>query len=43
MDTQGTKEGMFNVKMNFVDDRSNASVYDGTVNVRRVGTPVHMP
>jgi hypothetical protein len=33
----GTKEGRVNVKINFVDDRGNASVYDGVVNVQHLG------
>ena len=32
-----TKEGKVNFKINFVDDRGNASVYDGTVNVQHTG------
>jgi hypothetical protein len=37
-----TKEGKVNVKMNFVDDKGNASVYDGTVNVQHLGQPVRV-
>ncbi len=43
MDPEGTKEGTFNVKMNFLDDAGNTSAYDGTVNVRRIGDPVPFP
>jgi hypothetical protein len=32
-----TKEGKVNVKINFVDDAGNASVFDGSVNVQHVG------
>ncbi len=38
-----TKEGTINFKINFVDDKANASVYDGSVSVRHVHDPVHMP
>lgn len=31
-----TRQGRVNVKMNFVDDNGNASVYDATVNVQYV-------
>lgn len=37
-----TREGKVNVKMNFVDDAGNASVYDGTVNVQYEGEPVRL-
>lgn len=33
----GTKEARVNVKINFVDDRGNASVHDGMVNVQHLG------
>ena len=38
-----TKEGVINFKINFVDDSGNASVYDGSVNVRHVSDPVRLP
>jgi hypothetical protein len=38
-----TKEGRVNFKFNFVDDKGNASVYDGTVNVQHLRTPVRPP
>lgn len=37
-----TVTGKVNVKMNFVDDAGNASVYDGTVNVQYEGEPVRL-
>lgn len=37
-----TKEARVTVKMNFVDDKGNASVYDGTVNVKHLGEPVRL-
>ncbi len=43
MDREKTKEGTFNVKMNFLDDAGNTSAYDSTVSVRRVDDPVHLP
>lgn len=36
------REGRANVRMNFVDDRGNASVFDGTVNIRFADAPVRM-
>ncbi len=38
-----TKEGTINFKINFIDDKGNASVYDGSVTVRHLGDPVHLP
>ena len=38
-----TKEGKINFKINFVDDKGNASVYDGTVDVQNLGAPVELP
>ncbi len=38
-----TKEGTINFKINFVDDKGNASVYDGSVSVRHFSDPVHLP
>jgi len=42
MDGNGTKEGTFNVKMNFVDDAGNASVFDGTVKIQRAAAPLYV-
>ena len=39
----GMRQGRVNFKINFVDDRGNASVYDGTVDVLSSGDPVHLP
>jgi hypothetical protein len=41
MDAEGTKEGTFNVKMNFVDDAGNASVFDGTVKIQHAAAPLY--
>jgi hypothetical protein len=35
-----TRQGRVNIKMNFVDDAGNASVYDGTVNIQTTDPPV---
>ena len=37
-----TREGKANVKMNFVDDRGNASVFDGTINIQYASGPVRL-
>lgn len=37
------KEGNVNFKINFVDDRGNASVHDGNVAIQHVGGPVPLP
>jgi hypothetical protein len=37
-----TRQAKVTVKINFVDDRGNASVYNGTVSVMHVGEPVHL-
>jgi hypothetical protein len=39
----GLRSGKFNIKLNMVDDRGNASVYDGSVNVQNSGEPTHLP
>lgn len=39
----GTRSGVFNVKLNFVDDRGNASVYNGSVNVQNHSAPIALP
>lgn len=36
------KDGRANIRMNFVDDRGNASVFDGSVNIRYADAPVRM-
>jgi hypothetical protein len=41
MDANGTKEGTFNVKMNFVDDGGNASVFDRTVKIQHAAEPLY--
>jgi len=38
-----TKEGTINFKMNFTDDRGNASVSDTSVNLRHLSDPVRLP
>jgi hypothetical protein len=42
MDDNKTKEGTINFKMNFVDDKGNASVYDGTANIRLCGGAIRL-
>jgi hypothetical protein len=37
-----TRQGKANVKMNFVDDRGNASVFDGTINIQYASGPVRL-
>jgi hypothetical protein len=39
----GTKAARVNFKLNFTDDRGNASVYDDSVSVQNVGGPVRLP
>ena len=39
----GTKAASVNFKLNFTDDRGNASVYDGSVSVQNLGGPVRLP
>ncbi len=36
------KEGRVNIKMNFIDDNGNASVFDGTVNIVHADGPVRL-
>lgn len=44
MDTSKTKEGTFNVRMNFVDDNGFPSVGDSTVTIQHIGDPgVELP
>ncbi len=38
-----TKEGRVNFKFNFIDDKGNASVYDGSVTVQHIGGPARLP
>ena len=36
------KEGRANIKMNFVDERGNASTFDGTVNIQYADAPIRL-
>jgi hypothetical protein len=36
------REGRANVRMNFLDDRGNASAFDGTINILHTGGPVRL-
>jgi hypothetical protein len=37
-----TREGKANVKLNFVDDRGNVSVFDGSVNIQHEGDRIRL-